>query len=224
MAHFKQKRLYLCFATAEFCDQNPSNISSFLKSFNADVCWEKEIEKKVSHKKVQVQRKLQKRSHDRRNLLTQLPISWWTIALTHSLYLYIYLPLSYLPTSLANIPTCISITLYLYTSLSVPIYQPISLSLYQYTYLPLLSLQIYLLFLSLQIYLLISLSLPIYLRITLSLPIYLPISISLYQYTDLPLSLSLSLSLSLINYFSLPIYLLIAFSISTNIPTYLFYL
>ena len=125
MAHFKQKRLYLCFATAEFCDQNPSNISSFLKSFNADVCWEKEIEKKVSHKKVQVQRKLQKRSHDRRNLLTQLPISWWTIALTHSLYLYIYLPLSYLPTSLANIPTCISITLYLYTSLSVPIYLPL---------------------------------------------------------------------------------------------------
>ena len=190
MAHFKQKRLYLCFATAEFCDQNPSNISSFLKSFNADVCWEKEIEKKVSHKKVQVQRKLQKRSHDRRNLLTQLPISWWTIALTHTLSTFIstYLYHTYLPLLLISLPA--SLLLSTYIPLSLYQYTYLFLSLYQYTYLPLLSLQIYLLFLSLQIYLLISLSLPIYLRITLSLPIYLPISISLYQYTDLPLSLS----------------------------------
>ena len=189
MAHFKQKRLYLCFATAEFCDQNPSNISSFLKSFNADVCWEKEIKKKVSHKKVQVQRKLQKRSHDRRNLLTQLPISWWTIALTHSLYLYIYLPLSYLPTSLANIPTCISITLYLYTSLSVPIYLPISLSLPIYlptssifTNIPTFSLST-----NIPAYFSLSTNIPEYYSLSTNIPTYFYLSLPIYRPTSLSL-------------------------------------
>ena len=190
MAHFKQKRLYLCFATAEFCDQNPSNISSFLKSFNADVCWEKEIEKKVSHKKVQVQRKLQKRSHDRRNLLTQLPISWWTIALTHTLSNFIstYLYHTYLPLLLISLPA--SLLLSTYIPLSLYQYTYLFLSLYQYTYLPLLSLQIYLLFLSLQIYLLISLStnIPAYYSLSTNIPTYFYLSLPIYRPTSLSLS------------------------------------
>ena len=77
-----------------------------------------------------MQRKLQKRSHDRRNLLTQLPISWWTIALTHTLSTFIstYLYHTYLPLLLISLPaslllsTYIPLSLYLHTPLSLCIY------------------------------------------------------------------------------------------------------